>query len=143
MSHLEATKLDPRDRAAIEALITEFFELVDHGPADRLSELFVADATVKALDIGIDLRGSRNIADFFGSRAKQRDFISRHSWTSLRVLELGAEEVRTSSIVVVHMGQRPDGTPKDFSVGNCEDVIRRQPGGQWRFAARSQVKIIS
>jgi len=28
VSHLEANKLDPRDRSAIEALITEFFDLL-------------------------------------------------------------------------------------------------------------------
>jgi ketosteroid isomerase-like protein len=143
MSHVEAVKLEPRDRAAIEGLITEFFELIDRGPTDRLSELFIADATLKALDIGIDLRGNRVIADFFAGRAAQRDFTSRHSWTSLRVLAVGAHEVRTSIIVIVHIGRRPDSTPKDFSVGNCEDAFRRQPDGRWLIAERNQVKIIS
>jgi ketosteroid isomerase-like protein len=143
MSHLEAAKLDPRDRTAIEALITEFFELVDRGPTERLRELFTADGVVKALDIGVDVRGSQAIADFFGARTQGRNFPSRHSWASLRVLEVAPQEVRTSTIVVTYIGQRSGDTPKDFTVGNCEDVFRRAPDGQWRFAARNQVKIIS
>lgn len=143
MSHLEAAKLEPRDRAAIEALITEFFELVDRGPTERLRELFVADGVVQALDIGVDVRGSQAIADFFVARVQGRHFTSRHSWTSLRVLEVGAHVVRTSTIVVTYIGQRPDAPSKDFSVGDCEDVFRRESDGQWRFVARNQVKIIS
>jgi hypothetical protein len=142
MSHLEAAKLDPRDRTAIEALITEFFELVDRGPTEHLRELFIADGVVKALDIGVDVRGSQAIADFFVARTQGHNFPSRHSWTSLRVLEVAAQEVRTSTIVVTYSDQRTGDASKDFSVGNCEDVFRREPNGQWRFAVRNQVKII-
>ncbi len=143
MSHLEAAKLDPRDRAAIEALITEFFELVDRGPTDRLGELFVADGAVKALDIGVDVQGKQAISDFFIARTQGRDFSSRHSWTSLRVLDVGKQEVRTSTVVVTYIGARPGAASKDFSVGNCDDVFRRVPDGQWRFVSRTQVKVIS
>jgi ketosteroid isomerase-like protein len=143
MPLLEAARLDPRDRAAIEALITEFFELIDRGPTERLRELFVTDGVVKALDIGVDVQGSQAIADFFVTRTQGRNFISRHSWTSLRVLEVGAQQVRTSTIVVTYIGQQPGEESKDVSVGNCEDVFRREPDGQWRFVARNQVKIIS
>jgi ketosteroid isomerase-like protein len=143
MSHLEAAKLEARDRAAIEALITEFFELVDRGPTERLRELFVADGAVQALDIGVDVRGSQAIADFFVARTQGRHFASRHSWTSLRVLEVGAQFVRTSTIVVTYLGERADADAKDFTVGNCEDVFSRGSDGQWRFASRNQAKIIS
>jgi ketosteroid isomerase-like protein len=143
MSHLEAAKLDPRDRAAIEALITEFFERIDRGPAERLGELFVPEGVVQALDIGVDVKGSQAISDFFAGRTRGRGFVARHSWHSLRILAVGEQEVRVSSIVVTYAGPRPDAPAKDFSVGNCEDVIRRTSDGHWLFVSRNQVKIIS
>jgi len=143
MSHLEATKLDPRDRAAIEALITEFFQLMDHGPTEKLRDVFVSDGFVIAKDLGIDVRGAQAIADFFGARKLERGFASRHSWSSLRVLDVGDREVRTSAIIVTFIGPRTAGGAKDYSVGNCEDVFRREANGEWRFISRTQVKIIS
>jgi SnoaL-like domain len=83
MSHLEAVKLDPRDRAAIEALITEFFDRIDRGRAERLGELFVPDGVVKALDIGVDVKGGQAISEFFAARTRGRGFPARHSWNSL------------------------------------------------------------
>jgi hypothetical protein len=142
MSHLEAIKLDPRDRAAIEALITEFFDRIDRGPAERLGELFVPHGVVKALDIGVNVEGSQAISEFFAARTRARGFVARHSWSSLRILEVSKEEVRTSCIVVTYVGVRPDLPSKDFSVGNCEDVFRRNSDGQWLFLSRNQVKVI-
>jgi ketosteroid isomerase-like protein len=143
MSHLEALKLDPHDRAAIEALMTEFFDRIDRGPAERLGELFVSDGVVQALDIGVNVKGSQAISEFFAARTRGRGFAARHSWNSLRILEVGDQEVRTSSIIVTYLGARPDGPVKDFSVGNCEDIFRRSPNREWLFLSRNQVKIIS
>ena len=143
MSHLEAIKLEPRDRAAIEALITDFFALLDCGPAERLGELFVPDGAVKALDIGLDIKGNRAISEFFAAHAHGRGFVARHSWNSLRILEVGEQEIRSSCIVVTYLGARPEVTSKDFSVGIFEDVFRRTPDRHWLFLSRNQVKIIS
>ena len=143
MSHVEATKLDPRDRAAIEALITEFFDRIDRVPAELLGELFEPDGAVKALDIGVDVKGSQAISEFFATRTLKRGFVARHSWSSLRILEVGEQEVRTSCIVVTYAGARPDFPSKDFSVGNCEDILRRTADGHWLFQSRNQLKIIS
>jgi hypothetical protein len=95
------------------------------------------------LDIGVDVKGGQAISEFFAARTRGRGFPARHSWNSLRILEVGEHEVRTSSIVVTHLGARPDGPSKDFSIGNCEDVIRRTADRHWLFLSRNQVKIIS
>lgn len=142
MSYLEAVKLDPRDRAAIEALLTENYSLLDHGPLDGLSALYTADATVKAPDLGLDLQGNQAIAEFFAGALKDREYATRRFWSSLRVLESGPDKVRVSVIISVYTGKRSDGTAKDFSVGDSEDVLLRGSDGQWRYAARTIFRVI-
>jgi hypothetical protein len=111
--------------------------------ASQLNDAANIANLMTGLDIGVDVKGSQAISEFFAALTRGRGFVARHSWNSLRILEVGEQEVRTSCIVVTYLGARPDVPSKDFSVGNFEDVFRRSLDRRWLFLLRNQIKIIS
>jgi len=98
---------------------------------------------VKALDIGLDIKGSQAISEFFAAHASGRGFVARHSWNSLRILEVGEQEVRRAALLSPIWAPGPRRHQRTSRSAIFEDVFRRTPDRHWLFLSRNQVKIIS
>ncbi len=128
-------RLAPGVREAVEALVAEHAWLIDHGQADRISELYAEDG--KMYGVGPDLIGRDAIAAWSLSRAAMRDRVSRHVCTNLRLVPVSEDEVHGTSILAVFRHDGPGARPTvPFMVGDCEDVFRRGADGAWRIAER-------
>ncbi len=118
-------------KAAIESLLTEFAFRVDHGLAETVHELFIADATVSTP--AFVLNGRDEIQARFAARAKDTSRRTRHFWSNLHLRRDGEAIVATTNaLTVVAAGEAAPvlmgGSSRDVCV--CVD-------GAWRFKTRA------
>jgi hypothetical protein len=136
----ETKIVSPEVRAEIEALVAEHAWLVDHGQADRIHELYVADG--RLLGIGPDLVGRDAIAAYGRERGNMTGRTARHICGNMRLVALNDGRIRGT---VAHTLYRHDGSgkglPEPMAVGDYEDVYVRDTAGRWRFAERRVVVV--
>lgn len=127
-----------QDHMAIADLLSEFSWRVDHGEADRVVELFVEDGTITTPMF--TLTGRDEIARQFGERAKDKDRLSRHFWSNLRLQPLADGRVQAQTAVQTYIGTGPAPTaPENLVVGDSIDIVEKDEGGVWHFAERRLV----
>ena len=127
------------DRAEIEALVTEYAYLADHGRFGEASALFAHDAVVTI--------GSRQVAGRAGlsvwadeCAAKNATRRTLHQVTNVRIKADGPDRAVGTAALTVHAvkdGRRT--TFVDF-VGELDDEYVRTPVG-WRITRRRQVHL--
>lgn len=131
------SELSVEQRFAIEDLLTEFGQRVDHGRAASVAELFVEDG--RLVTPMFTLQGREQIAAHFSRRDLGGTVQSRHQWSNLKLGSMGEGRMRAETIVQTHLGTRRDGGPTQpdhVMVGDSIDVLARQADGSWCFVER-------
>ena len=126
------------DRCAIEKLLSDFCWLVDHGEADKVTDLFIEQG--KIITPMFILTGKDEISHQFEERQKDKNRVSRHSWSNLRVENLNHGRVRVMTGVQTYManGEMPI-VPQNFIIGDSIDVVIKGDDGIWLFEERRLV----
>jgi ketosteroid isomerase-like protein len=128
---MSGSAIDLETHRAIEALLTEFAYRVDHGQADRVHELFVADAVLSTP--AFTLNGRDEIEARFGARAKDTSRKSQHYCTNLRLSREGETIVAESNALTVIV---TDGAAPFMMSGTSRDECVRHDGA-WVFRRRA------
>ncbi len=127
----EAESVDIEVQRAIEELLTEFAYRVDHGQADRVHELFTADATLSTP--AFVLNGRDEIEARFKARAQDTARRTRHFWSNLRLSREGMAIVAiTNALTVV----ASEGVAPILMGGSSRDVCVCRDAG-WAFQSRA------
>ncbi|WP_197277036.1 nuclear transport factor 2 family protein [Sphingomonas profundi] len=127
-----------QDHDAIEAVVLDFFRLVDMGRADETLALFTPDATVTFAP-GSPKPGTiagPDIAAAMTARAAQKEVTTRHVVTNFHIERRSEGRTICSSLLTLY---RTDaGRSKAFppTIADVEDVME-QSDGRWRIAART------
>jgi hypothetical protein len=122
------------DHVQLARLVTEIAWRIDHGEADTVHELFVADGEM-SLGQTI-LRGQEAIRQWGRERAAAT-YRTRHVCTGMRFVAVGSDMAEGTCVLTVYMhdGDGP-GTTVPFAVGEDIDRYVRTDQG-WRFTSRS------
>lgn len=122
----------------IQALLTEWAYLIDHGQAAAVVELFTADASFDSA--GMLSQGRAELAARF-ERRQARERTSRHVWSNLRLTALGPDLVQGEAILTVFRHDGPGVGPATAAL--VLDLRDRytQVAGRWRIAARTLTRI--
>lgn len=127
-----------QDRISIEAILTEFGWLVDHGKADQVADLFTEKGVIKTPMF--TLNGKEEIARQFGERAKDTSRLSRHIWTNLRLKKIDDNQIRAQMAVQTYVANgEPPMKPDSLVVGDSLDLLELCDDGVWRFQERQLV----
>lgn len=129
---LDAVPTD--DRAAIEALLTEFYWRLDHAGSGSVADLFTATATL--VTPRFQLSGREQIATWFEERARHTQRLTRHSWSNLRLKHLGPGELSAEAHLLTAAGTPSPGDAVDVLIGETTDLCAQEAGTGWRFSAR-------
>jgi ketosteroid isomerase-like protein len=116
-------------RVAIDALNTEYFYRIDHGDAEKVADLFVADGVLNGM------AGREAIRKFYAARTKTRT--TRHVSTNLRLVFENENRVSGTRTLSYYMGEGP-GPHAAVATGIAEysEIYERGTDGQWRYVFR-------
>ncbi len=123
------------ERAAIEALLTEFYWRLDHAGGASVAELFVESSELVTPQGA--LAGRRQIDDWFQARASGARRITRHSWTNARLTWKAADHVTVEAHVmtIATLQDAPAGA-LEVTIGDTTDVVAKDAVQGWRFVSR-------
>jgi hypothetical protein len=122
------------DHVSLSRLVVEIAWRIDHGQADRVWELFVADGILNTS--GIPLVGHDAIRDW--GRARTASTIrTRHICSGMRFVAYDNERATGTTLLTVfsHDGNG-QGSTVPAVVGEDTDTFVRTDAG-WRFASRT------
>jgi ketosteroid isomerase-like protein len=127
--------IDVGSRAAIEHLINYHAWLIDHGEADRVADLFTAEAALYG--VGPDKIGRDAIAEWGRQRAAMTQRRSRHVHANI-LLEADGDRAARGTVILTlyrHDGAG-EGQASPLLIAEYTDRYSKQPDGQWLFAER-------
>ena len=120
------------DRAAIEALLTEFYWRLDHPASGTVADLFTADGTI--VTPRFQLAGHAAIAQWFAGRPQRT---TRHIWSNLRLApSTDADFVVDAYLTTAAAPASIDSAGVEVMISETSDCVVRDDSGVWRFASR-------
>ena len=122
------------DRAAIEDLLTEFYWRLDHAGAGSVADLFTESATL--VTPRFSLSGREQIARWFEGRTSGAPRTTRHSWSNLRLRPIEHDKLSAEAHVMTAAATHDQSATIEVMIGDTTDLIVREGGAGWRFAAR-------
>jgi hypothetical protein len=122
------------DHLSLSRLVVEIAWRIDHGQADRVWELFVADGVLDTS--GTPLVGHDAIRDW--GRARVASTVqTRHISSGMRFIDRGSDRATGSTLLTVFMHDGDGrGRPVPVVVGEDTDEFVRSDSG-WLFASRT------
>lgn len=133
--------IDASTRTAIDALVTEFSFLIDHGEAARVPELFTEDGAFESPMTS--LSGREAITAAMAQRAKA-DYSTRHAITNLRLQPESPDRIRGNVLLTMYRwaNSDPDPQPHPIALVEYEDVYQQVSDGGWLFASRKALQVL-
>ncbi len=133
--------IDAGTRTAIDALVTEFSFLIDHGQAAGLPELFTEDGAFESPMA--TLSGRKAITAAMAQRAKA-DHNTRHAITNLRLQSESPDRIRGTALLTMYRWANSDTDPKPQPIAlvEYEDVYQQTSDGGWLFASRKVLQVL-
>jgi hypothetical protein len=123
---------DAEARFACTDLVHAYNNLIDTGHADRVPDLFAADAV---LDLGFELTGIDAIQAAMEARAANTQRRTTHLTSNLQFREVSDRTAAATSVLVLFvLGDDP---PTPSAIIRCNDEFVRPGGDEWRFSRRS------
>lgn len=118
-------------RAAIEALLTEFYWRLDHPDDGTVADLFIAEGTI--VTPRFELAGRDAIATWFAARPRRT---SRHSWSNLRLsaTEGGVDVDAYLTTAAAPLAAGAGGA--DIMISETRDRVVATGNARWLFASR-------
>lgn len=124
--------LPAHDRAAIEALLTEFYWRLDHPQSGTVADLFTQSGTL--VTPRFELSGRQQIAQWFAGRARRT---TRHSWSNLRLAgDLPTGVSAEAYLITAAAPPAADCDGAQIVIGDTKDLVVRDESNVWRFASR-------
>lgn len=130
-------------RAEVEALLHEYYYLIDHGEAESVQHMFTPDAVLRIVSRE-PLRGRAAIAEHYANRSKA--LVTRHVTSNLRVRHLGPDHVEALRVITYYRGLTTDGPgpyPATPAVVEYTEELVRGDDGRWRFTSRKSIPLFT
>jgi hypothetical protein len=123
-----------QDRAAIEALLTEFYWRLDHADAGSVAELFIERGTLVTPHGA--LAGREQIGRWFAGRTSGGLRVTRHSWSNLRLSGAGQGRVTLEAHVLTAAAPSSAQQPIEIMFGDTTDLVVKDALSGWMFESR-------
>lgn len=133
--------IDAGKRAAIDALVTEFSFLIDHGEVTGVPELFTEDGTFESSMA--TLNGREAITAAMAQRSNA-DYNTRHAITNLRLQLESPDRMRGTALLTMYrwVNSDTDPQPQPIALVEYEDIYQQTSEGGWLFASRKAIQVL-
>ncbi len=132
--------IDAETRTGIDALVTEFSYLIDHGGAERIPALFTENGAFESPLA--TLKGRDAIAAAMAQRANAAHN-TRHVITNLRLQRESADRILGTALLTMYRWTNSDtnSQPLPIALVEYEDIYQQTTGG-WLFASRTAQQVL-
>lgn len=127
------------DLKSIEALFSEFAWCADRGLGTAMAQLFAEDGVLAVG--GKEAKGRQLIGEVCQQRA-QPPRRTRHSWSSLRIVEF-EQNIATTTSIQTTFELADEQSPGLVRVSDLNDWLVKTAEGEWRFQRREIIRQIS
>ncbi|WP_043353761.1 nuclear transport factor 2 family protein [Cupriavidus basilensis] len=142
MGHLT---IDQSTWISISQTIADHVWLIDNNMADRAIDLFAEGARLefaKGAPVPAVYDGKKSVEGFLKARAAQRDGVSRHIVTNVRMIRQEDGSVLATSLVTLYRGNAGERSTTAAVIADVTETYVLEPDQVWRIMERVVMPVL-